>query len=132
MVHLEVTMFKIPVEQRAEVVKNLTETVGNILDLSRELCQRVSVLFNLKDANEIGRGGELLENRGEGIWHIDVYGPVFHYDKKHELGLHLTNALGDTLKLTPEQREHVFVTFHQFSPENVASGGRMLAELVQV
>lgn len=127
--HLNVTMPKIAVEQRTQLVKNLTETVCNILDLPNEVRQRVSLRLDMYEANETARGSRLLDGKTHPLCHIGVFSPGVPRDRKQALVHHLTNALCDTLGFKAEQRENVFITIHELSPENIGSGGRLMAEM---
>lgn len=128
--HLNVTLPKITVEQRTQLVKNMTETVGNVLDLPNNVRQRISIRFNMYDANETARGGHLLNGKDHPLCHVDVFSPSMERHHKQEMVRHLTTAFCETLGFKAQQREDVFITIHQFSPENIATGGRLLAELV--
>lgn len=132
MAHLEVTLFKIPVDERTVLVKNLTETVGNILNFSTAEREHISVHLNMYRENEMARGGVLIANGHPHVCHLDLFAPVLNFDQKRELSLHLTNAFCDSLQIPPERRDTVFITIHQFSAENVAVGGRLNAELIHV
>lgn len=130
--HIDVTLPEIPVDQRSELVKNLTETIGNVLDLPMEVRKNISIRLEMYGKNQVARGGTLVANNGVGLYHMDVYAPTLHLEQKRNLIRYMTEAFCDTVKMRGDQKEHVFVTVYEFSPENVGTGGRLLAEAVMV
>lgn len=130
--HMSVTIPKATVEQRVALVKNLTETVANVLQLPQDVRRRISVRIDMYESQEVARDGRMLDIKQHPLSHIELYSPELPYDRKRELVRHLTTALCETLGFTPEQRDEVFITFHQFRPENIATGGHLVAELAMV
>jgi phenylpyruvate tautomerase PptA (4-oxalocrotonate tautomerase family) len=126
---MNVTIPKVTSEQRSAVVKNLTDTVGNVLGLPTEVRRRISVRLDLYDTNEVARDGRMLSAKDNPLCHIDLFVPELNVDQKRDLVRHLTTALMDSIGMRREQRDDVFITIHQFRPENIASGGRLLGEL---
>ncbi len=129
MAHIRITMPEITVEQRQQLVKNLTETISNILQFPEEVRRRVSVRLDFYQKNEMGRGGQLLTTP-TGISHLEVFTPTVSYEQKRELATHLTKAFCDTLGQKPDAWQNVFLTIQEFHPDSAAVGGRLMAELV--
>lgn len=127
--HMTVTIPKTSVEQRVALVKNLTETVANVLGLPHEVRRRISVRIDMYESQEVARDGRMIDVKQHPLSHIEMYSPTIPYDRKRELVRHLTTALCETLGYAPEQRDEVFITFHQFRPEDIATGGHLVAEL---
>jgi phenylpyruvate tautomerase PptA (4-oxalocrotonate tautomerase family) len=71
----------------------------------------------------------MLSAKDNPLCHIDLFVPELNVDQKRDLVRHLTTALMDSIGMRREQRDDVFITIHQFRPENIASGGRLLGEL---
>jgi phenylpyruvate tautomerase PptA (4-oxalocrotonate tautomerase family) len=132
MAHLYVTLPRISTDQRDALVKNLTETMVNVLGLSSEVRRRLSIRLDQYEARDVARDGRPLDVSEHPLTHIDVFITELPFDQKRELVRHLTTALCDSLGFRSEQRDDVFITFHQFRPENIAVGGHLVAELAMV
>lgn len=130
--HLNVVFPKCPVEQRAQLCKNLTETVANVLNLPMEVRRRISIRLDMFEMNETARGGQLLSAKEHQMYHIDLFSPGLSEQHKRELVRHLTTAFCDSLGVAQQHRDDVFITIHQFKPEDVATGGRLMADLAHV
>ena len=56
---------------------------------------------------------------------ITVSGPALEVERKRELARALTKAASETYRRPPE---HIIVVIHENPPENVAIGGKLVAD----
>ncbi|MHB2020069.1 MAG: tautomerase family protein [Candidatus Xenobia bacterium] len=124
MSHIMVTIPVVPLEIKTEIIKNMTETLGNITGTPYE---DVTVLLKVYHPENAGRGGRPLSIAGGVLLHVDVYTPQLAFHDRVRLSEHLTRALADSLNLSPQAREQIYITFHQFSREHSAEHGHLSA-----
>jgi hypothetical protein len=129
--HIEVEMPEVAVERRGILMRNLTDTVANILGLPQAVRDSITVCLRFCGRSQMGRAGVLLHGAAPGLYHIDAYLTPLSPAVRQALTEHLTNALCDSIELPRAWMDQVFVRLHELPEENFACGGRPMIHLAR-
>jgi phenylpyruvate tautomerase PptA (4-oxalocrotonate tautomerase family) len=127
MSYLRLSSIDLPLEQKREIARQLTNKVSELLpDEKKERC---TVHFQAFRPEDCAIGGQLIIDGRAPHFHLEFSFPVLPKMKKRELVNELTPLLGRLLGLRPNELHRVSVIFSDYDPQDFAVGGKFLSEM---